>query len=385
MRIAFLCKRRYMRHDVIMDRYARLYELPRGLAERGHDVLGICLDYRRSPASDTTHDAGKGALRWRSWSLGRLVAPGYWRYRREVLSQLEQFSPDVIIGASDCLHIVLAREFGRRLGVPYAVDLYDNFESFGMARIPGLGRAYRRAVREAALVTCVSQPLQQMVRDRYAASGRVEVLESTIKAGDFKVRDRDACRRKLGLPTDAILIGTAGALTRDRGIDRLYRAFRSVSQVEPTVHLVLAGAAEPESPIPSGANVHYLGQLPHDRVGLLYSALDVGVICILDTPFGRYSFPQKAYELAAARIPLVVASVGAMRSVFSQWPLSLYDPANPDDLAAKILTQIRTPTVPFIDIPDWSDHARGLEGMLHGVVGLTGSGRITPQPIEDRG
>lgn len=36
MRILCLFKRRYMRKDVIVDRYARLYELPRQLALRGH-------------------------------------------------------------------------------------------------------------------------------------------------------------------------------------------------------------------------------------------------------------------------------------------------------------------------------------------------------------
>lgn len=32
MRVAFLCKRRYMGKDVILDRYARLYEIPFQLA-----------------------------------------------------------------------------------------------------------------------------------------------------------------------------------------------------------------------------------------------------------------------------------------------------------------------------------------------------------------
>lgn len=41
MRIAYLCKRQYMSHDVIVDRYARLYEQPRQLALRGHEVLGL--------------------------------------------------------------------------------------------------------------------------------------------------------------------------------------------------------------------------------------------------------------------------------------------------------------------------------------------------------
>ena len=49
MRIAFLCKRRYMSKDVILDRYARLYEIPRQLALLGHEVLGLCMSYQNVP------------------------------------------------------------------------------------------------------------------------------------------------------------------------------------------------------------------------------------------------------------------------------------------------------------------------------------------------
>ena len=49
MRIAYLCKRRYMSKDVILDRYARLYEIPYQLARLGHTVEAFCLCYRDEP------------------------------------------------------------------------------------------------------------------------------------------------------------------------------------------------------------------------------------------------------------------------------------------------------------------------------------------------
>jgi len=368
MRIAFLCKRRYMRHDVIVDRYARLYELPHQLALLGHDVLGLCLDYRPSVPVSEHHATTAGSLRWQSWSLGRALLPGAIRYRAEAFSALRDFAPDVIVGASDSVHAVLARYFARLLQKPYAIDLYDNFETFSLTRIPGMKAAFRHAVREADLVTCVSQPLQQMIATDYRARGKVEVLESTIGGDTFRPRDRDACRAELGLPRDAILIGTAGALDVERGIDQLYRAFNELAARQPRLHLALAGVANAHSPVPAGERIHYLGQLPHDRVAVFNSALDVGVICIRDTPFGRFSFPQKAFEMAAARIPLVVASVGAMRAVFTAFPQCLYDPSQPDDLRSKLTRQMAAPVVPAIDIPDWRTQATLLENMLRALV-----------------
>ena len=62
MRIAFLCKRRYMGKDVIDDRYARRYEIPYQLARLGHQVHGFCLGYQGQPAGEWTHEASPGSL-----------------------------------------------------------------------------------------------------------------------------------------------------------------------------------------------------------------------------------------------------------------------------------------------------------------------------------
>lgn len=364
MRIAFLTKRRYMRHDVIDDRYARLYELPANLARRGHEALGICLSYQGASEVAVEHDAWPGRLWWESSNAGRLLAPGLWAHQRRVVRRLRDFRPDVVMGASDALHVVMSRAVAWELGVPYAVDLYDNFESFGMTRIPPLGLLFRRAVREAPVVSCVSSLLSRHVRMRYQARGAVETIESTIAGDDFHPRGRDECRAALGLPPEGILVGTVGALESSRGVDALYRAFESIATERADVHLVLAGTPGKETPLPSGPRVHYLGQLPHTRVPLVYGALDVGVICVRDTPFGRFSFPQKAYEMAAMRIPLVVAAVGAMCEVFAEFPRVLYDAGRPDDLEHKLRHQLDQPEIPEVAIPTWADQAGRLETLL---------------------
>ena len=58
MRIAFLCKRRYMGKDVIDDRYGRLYEFPFQLARLGHEVHGVAVvgQGRYGPWSTGHHD-----------------------------------------------------------------------------------------------------------------------------------------------------------------------------------------------------------------------------------------------------------------------------------------------------------------------------------------
>ena len=373
MRVAFLCKRRYMGKDVILDRYARLYEYPRQLAQRGHTVLALCLAYRGEPDGRWRHGAPPGELAWESRSLGRLVVPGLLSYPARLLARLEQFRPDLVIGASDIPHAALAAWVAGRLGVPYAVDLYDNFEGFGQARIPGMKGLLRRSVRRAGLVTTTSEPLADLVRDGYRAAGRVVPMPSTIDRTLFRRRDRVESRRRLQLPVAARLVGTAGALNRDRGIGALYEAWARIAQTVPDAHLVLAGPHETGLPPPRDERIHYLGVLPHDQAAELLAALDVGVIYMRETPFGSYCFPQKAYEMLACGVPVVAASVGAMKALFRETPSLLYRPDDPKDLARAVLAQLSVPVIPEVPIRDWAELIAMIEPELLALTCRSGS------------
>ena len=366
MRIAYLCKRRYMGKDVVLDRYARLYEIPCQLARLGHHVEAYCLDYRRGHAQgDWSHDAPPGRLEWHSHGIGA----GTLAYPLRLLRRLRAFSPDVLVAASDIPHVALGAWLARRLGVPFVADLYDNFEGFGQARIPGMVTALRRAVRRADLVLTTSEPLRELVVHGYRARGEVVAMPSTVDKSVFHPRDRGESRDALGLPRDALLVGTAGGLYRDKGVEALYAAWEQLRGEDPRMHLVLAGPHEPGLPPPAGDRVHYLGALPHARVAQLFSALDVGAICVLDTPFGRYCFPQKAYEMLACRLPVVAADVGAMGALFAGSPQCLYAAGDAGALAAGLREQALRPVLPDLPIEDWQRIIGRLEPRLRRLAG----------------
>lgn len=369
MRIAFLCKRRYMSKDVILDRYARLYEIPHQLALLGHDVLGLCMSYQNAAPGQWGHDATPGTLQWESHTTGRAFVLALAAYPARLLRRLRAFRPDVLIGASDIPHVVLTAWLARRLGVPYAIDLYDNFEGFGQARIPSFVPALRHAVRHAGLVTTTSVPLQAMVQKDYCAKGKVVAMPSTIDKAVFHPLHRQQCRQTLGLPLEATLIGTAGGLLQERGIGDLYQAWEQLSATRPELHLVLAGPTDAKLPPPQHPRVHYLGMLAHADTAKLLAALDVGVIYLRDTPFGRFCFPQKAYEMQACQLPVVATSVGVMPHLLASVPQALYQAGSAQDMVRALEFQMSQRALPNLPVEDWGQVVGRMEHDLRALAG----------------
>ena len=364
MNIVFLTKRQYMQKDVIDDRYARVYELPNQMARQGHQVQGICLSYRKREQGHFEHyNENGGLLEWHSFNLGTLILPSLWLYLRDVETLLRKFKPDLLIGCSDCIHAAITAHLAKKLKIPYFLDLYDNYESFGLAKIPGLMPLYRHSIKNAKGVSCVSEPLSDYIRQQYGHNN-VITLESTIAGSDFYPQDKTACRVQLKLPENARILGVAGSLHRSRGIDLLYDCYLQLAQTDADLHLALAGPIDHQCPIPNHPRVHYLGLLPHKDIAAFYSALDLAVVCMRDTEFGRYAFPQKTYEILACQTPILTARLGALEQTFKDYPQCLYEPDNQLDLQSKITALLLKPCIIDIPIPVWSEQVQRLSEWL---------------------
>jgi glycosyltransferase involved in cell wall biosynthesis len=350
-----------MSKDVLSDRYGRLFEMPTYLAKLGWEVNVNSTIYSRPFVGKSRSVVG--GVTWETRGVLRLFL--------YVLKPAREYG-GAVVASSDCFNVILGCWLAKRQNVDFVADLYDNYESFGMAKIPFVLRLYRRALKQASAITCVSEPLAEYVRDQIGC-GRgcntpVVVIESTISAGAFSPRDKHASRAKLSLPPQKRLIGYAGALDASRDINVVYEAFARIETIEPDTVLVLAGAVDGSCPVPMGPNVIYLGALAHEDVADFYGALDVGVICLKDSEFGRYAFPQKAFEMISMRIPLAVTNVGAMGRLFDGFPALLYSPGDADDLTRVLLRQLASPVLVDMPIPTWEDQAKKMKSVLEGVM-----------------
>ncbi|MFH1360093.1 MAG: glycosyltransferase [Candidatus Omnitrophota bacterium] len=370
MKILVLTKRQYTQKDILDDRFGRLRELPLGLAKCGHNVLGVCLSYvkkKEGCVSDDDQKMEKQVI-WHSFNAGPFKPYGFLAYAKKSLQLAREFKPDIVYACSDTIYSILGLWLSRKIGSLCVIDLYDNFESFGSARIPGMLFLFRRTIRNTDGLTVVSEPLAEKIKVDYKRTKPTLVLVNGISAKLFYPQNQGECRKQLGLPQDAQIIGTAGALFHSRGIDTIFDGFQKLSSQKSNIHLALAGPLDQYTSIPDHPRIHYLGVLPLNRIPLLINSLNVAVICNKDSSFGRYCFPQKAYEILACRTPLVAASVGSMKKLLTEHPECLFDPEDIDSFVRIVSGQLKNPTPLDLPISTWDEQTKKLESFLASII-----------------
>lgn len=355
-----------MSKDVILDKYARLYEIPNQLSLLGHEVECFCLSYQSHKNGDWDESTNSKKLIWHSKSYIGLNKLSILSYPFYLLNLLSKNKPDIIIAASDIPHIVMGQWLAKKLDVPFVADLYDNFEAYGQAKIPFMKSLFHKALSSASLISTTSYSLAEKVKKEHPNVPNIFPMPSVINQKLFKVGDKQKARQYLNLPLDKPLIGTAGGLTKMKGIEDLFNAWEILKKENDQVCLVLAGPTEKNTPLPSDDRVIYLGLLAHEDVAKLFQALDVGVMCIPDDGFGRYCFPQKAYEMLATNLAVVGTNIGDLSNILEN--SQLYKIHDINGLANKIKKQIESPRFQRIFVPNWEYAISQLENQFSNLV-----------------
>jgi glycosyltransferase involved in cell wall biosynthesis len=348
-----------MHKDLIDDRFGRFREIPLVLSRLGHQVTGLCLSYRPK----TEGWFGDENVRWQSINAGRLNGLGLVRFMATAASCAQ--NADIIWACSDSFYGIIGQWIARQKRIPLVFDLYDNFEFFLMAKLPVIKQLYRRAVRQADAITCISDPLKNLIKS-YGRKKHVFVLSNAVRADLFRPMDQASCRKSLNLPVGSKIIGTAGALTRNRGFQNLLAAFYHLESRYPDLHLALAGPRNVK--ISHHSKIHDLGILSLENVPRLLNALDVAVICNKDNKFGRYCYPQKAAEIMACNVPMVSARLGSMAELFKNNPAWLFQPDNSTDLANVIAYRLQHRNTDYASVPTWREMAKNLESIFLDIL-----------------
>jgi len=248
--------------------------------------------------------------------------------------------PDVIWAGSDIFHIAIGLYFSKRFRIPLFVDFYDNYRSFGLTKIPGANLLLKQACKHAAGITVASKSLQHLVEEQYSGEDKTSLIPNGVPRSVFSKHEKMSSRKILKLPEDATLIGTAGSLDETRGIDILFEAFLSLAAENSNVYLVVAGSRQAKKPLLQHPRIIDLGLIDFEDVPILYSALDVGVVCNKSDDFGNYCAPMKAEEMIACQLSTVAARTRSAELDLRDRGVLLFEPENEASLASMIKSLI---------------------------------------------
>jgi glycosyltransferase involved in cell wall biosynthesis len=248
-------------------------------------------------------------------------------------------------GRFDCVHVHLFRAqlFGRlaaRLaGVPHVVatehSLGDRLIEGRPVNRPGVRLLYRAAERLGERTIAVSATTARRMLRWGVPADRVTVVPNGVDLEAFAFRPEDgaAMRARLGLPGDAVVVGTVGRLVPTKRTDLLLEAIASIPHV---VGLVVgSGPAEDDLralAVRLGVSDRVVFAGERDDVPAALAAMDVFVSAC----------PEEAYGLAviealAAGLPVAYVACPALQEqAADQAPRAVRVAPDPEALAAAV-------------------------------------------------
>jgi glycosyltransferase involved in cell wall biosynthesis len=149
-------------------------------------------------------------------------------------------------------------------------------------------------------------------------------------------------RQELGLPEEAIIVGTIGRLTQQKGYSILLEAADLVLREMPAVHVVIIGEGELKDSLKELAgqlgiarSVHFTG--PRNDIEELLAIMDLFASSSL-----WEGLPTVILESMAAQVPVVATDVSGTRELVQDEVTGLLVPAgNPALLARAIVRALR--------------------------------------------
>lgn len=260
----------------------------------------------------------------------RVFAPRKPRRLRELVgllsayrSALNEFKPDAIFAFYPFANILAATaKLGRTVRVVAGQHNPSTTQNPLLYRLEMLigSRLYDRNI-------CVSRAVADTFRSHPSAYKRkIQVVHNGVPPLPSVSEEPEECRRRLGLPVGAAIVGTVGRLHPQKNHELLLQAMARA----PGLTLALAGDG-PLAPelralaenLGIAQRVHFLGHISGADVSRFYRAIDTFAF-----PSRYEGFPRALIEALDAGLPTVAADIDVLREAGEDGALYVgYDPA----------------------------------------------------------
>lgn len=230
---------------------------------------------------------------------------------------------------------------GRWLSVPVTVTLRGT--EVPLSRDPSRRRRIVAALRGANRVFSVSDSLKQHAVRLGIASDKIAVVGNGVDTARFHCMPRSSAREHLGLPEDAPVLISVGALVERKGFHRVMECLPKMRRQFPGLRYLIAGGSSPEGDWSAALReladrlglqdcVRFLGAVAPDHLSVALSAADVFVLATRNEGWANVFL-----EAMACGLPVVTTDVGGNAEVVSDPSLGTIVPFGDGDALAQAI------------------------------------------------
>lgn len=337
LNILLICKRHYTNKDLIKDRFGRLFHFPKIWMEMGHSVTVLAADYLSF--RNSTHEI-------EGITFHSLGFPSFGiDYLHRITAIARTTRCDLVIGSCDSHFGYIAVKLAKKLGVPCVFDLYHHYADFGTNRIPGMKAMYFSSLANADLVVCDSKPLEEKIRPY---NHYTHVAPQGTDPAVFKPLPREQCIRDLRLDPARKYIGYTGTLDDRFDYDCLIQAMETITGRDSSISLLIAGTNLSGFDL-NREFIHYLGELPQERIPTVINACEVMCIPYTLTDLASTCNPCKLSEYIFCGAPIVASSISNVTDYLPASREFCYVPGDATSLAAALSGQLADPVTEIMD------------------------------------
>jgi glycosyltransferase involved in cell wall biosynthesis len=330
---------------------SRIQRQATALAERGDVVELVCVGQRDElrvgkgvirvhPVADEKPSGGvRSYLQGYTWFLARAAL------RLSALERREHF--DIVEAHNMPDALTLAAILPKLRGAPVILNLHDTFpellvSKFGRRHDASVVRLLELEERVSAaladqLIT-VTEEARARLAQRGVGVGRTRIVMNSPDQGVF-----GPARTPIELPVHGQLrVLYHGGTAPRYGVETLVRAFGRLAQTADRLSLRICGTGV-ELPMlrelaarVAPDRIEVVGPIPFESIPGELATAHIGAVSTLHDRFTELLLPVKLLECVHMGLPVVCSRLSGITGYFSDRELRLFEPGNPDDLAAAI-------------------------------------------------
>jgi colanic acid biosynthesis glycosyl transferase WcaI len=319
---------------------ARVSELAGAWAQSGHEVT-VLTAFPQHPVGVKTpgdrrvffrkeKDGAVTLLRCYIWAtpnagnLKRMIMFISFALSAALLGSRKAERPDVVVATSPQLLTGLAGWYlARKFKVPFVFEVRDLWPESIIAvkamednvLIRGLKKLSAFLYAQSSLIVTVGEGYKRRVMKLYGVRDKkISVIPNGVETKIWRPGTRNnALRRTLGWGNDFVVL-YLGTIGMAHALHRLVQA-AGLLKHRPDIRLVIVGEGAEKKNVRELIkdrglrNIQVLDSVPKDKVPSYYSACDLGVVHLRNTPLFREVLPSKIFEYLAMERP-VISAVG---------------------------------------------------------------------------